>query len=225
MKRFAPLLVVSCLASFSAQAATLISVGASDATATDAGVVDKLGNVTVPAGRIGDVHHSAVLVFQITGIPAGNRVENASLSLEIKSAFGAPAAVHSLDLYGLSFRSDASVLGSDYYEGALDTTAGVTLIGDGIYSRGGAAAVTFSGSSLTDYINAQLAAGAGEGDYLFLRVSADQELESTSYFFVNAGSHPTNPPGLSFTTVVPEPSAAMLVSLVGVVALVRRRRA
>lgn len=222
MKRFASIIAVTCLASFWAQGATLLSVAASDASATGTGVIGA-GDPTIRVGRIGDVHYSAVLVFQISGISEGQQVTDASLSLQIQQVLGGVTPTHVVDLYGLDFRSSPSVLGSDFYEGPLDSSEGASLIASSFYTLGGNKTPLISESALTDYINDQLAAGAREGDYLFFRISSNAVLESTSHYVVSAGSKPSNYPTLSFNAV-PEPSSAMLLSLVGMAGLFRRER-
>ncbi len=82
-----------------------------------------------------------------------------------------------VDVYGLAARSEPTVLGSDAFAGANDTTGAVKLQ-DNWVDLDQATPVpigvrSLSNAALVSYLNNQYSGGAGAGRYVFLRLSPD----------------------------------------------------
>ena len=116
---------------------------------------------------------AAVMPFEIPEIPDGKQFATASFTANLNQVVS--WAWQDYDLYGIPFRTSATVVGTDYYQGVYDgdpTSTAIqqkwavkeTPVGENSTTDAGNAA-------LVDYLNAQLANGAKAGDFVFLRVS------------------------------------------------------
>lgn len=221
-------LSLTCLAATPSGAATILKSLPSDASAGSSGTVVRVADTAVTAGFEGGQNVSAVLVFELPTLLPGQTIANATFSTRIVNNTSS-LGTGNLDLYGLNFRSSSAVLGSDYFSGALDASAGATLLRDNYAVTTANGTVTANAATrlnLTNYLNAQILAGAGSGSYIFLRLSNDVEPlpTATSFFFVGSNTNTTLEPTLTFD-IIPEPSSLLLGGLGGLALAIRRRRA
>lgn len=139
------------------------------------------------AGFSGNTGYSAVFVFQLPTLPAGHKFYTANFSAYLYGKDGTPA--FNGDLYGLGFRSSATVLTSDFYAGPGQS--GVTLIQDNyVVPTSGSATMSTNDQGdavLGAYLNTQYKAG-GAGKFVFIRVSPDAVMTNnyTRYKFNTA---------------------------------------
>lgn len=203
-------------------AAIVLTSLSSDASALGNNTVSNAGDSAIIAGRQGGSNRSAVFVFQLPTLLPGQTVANASFTVRVVNGTAAPTS--NLDLYGLAFRTSDAVVGTDYYSGALDSSSSATLIADSFRTPSGIDGNSvISPLSLTNYINAQIAAGAVTGNYIFLRASSDAALSSNSFYYLASNENSVKPQ-LTFD-IVPEPATALLVPVAAMgLALGRKRR-
>ena len=147
------------------------------------------GNITlrdaaVGGATVGDAEGGTVYVipFTLPSLPAGG-FTTANLNVNVLSTGGAQTNPLNADLYGLPFRTAAAAAA----DGVVLTTmfhadsapdANATLIADDFLTptTGNGVSVDTDGTAdqaLVDYLNAQVAAGAVAGDYVYLRLSPD----------------------------------------------------
>lgn len=149
------------------QAATIYGLAA-DRQVDSAGALSDPG--TMMSGYSGTTGYNPVVVFQLPTLPAGKEFSAASLRFYFAPKTGTPP--FNGDLYGIGVSSSPTVLAADFYAGAAD--AGSLLIQDNFaVPAGGTGAHVTSAATLTDYLNATYANGAGAGQYVFFRVSPD----------------------------------------------------
>lgn len=157
-----------------------------------------LWNVTKIEHRVGrgDVNYdysAAVIPFQLPAI--SGPVTSASLSLHLFSISGSTSS--HIDVYGLGYRSSASVQSGDFYQGTYDgdSTDATAIMEDfATPSTSTGELLIDSGSAadaLVDYLNAQITAGAEEGDWVFIRLSPDALEGSTRYFGFRSANYTT----------------------------------
>jgi hypothetical protein len=171
--------------------------------------------------RVGDNGTNAneqawVIPFQVPTIPTGQGVTSASLSVWLQSIGNATSVVGGVDVYGLGWRTSPTILASDYFEGAYNTDGtDATAVQNNIMLNNtpvGTISTNSTGNTaLTNYIKAQIAAGAPAGSYIFLRFNA-QSNQSTSRFWVMSSSDnatTTQRPALTITynPLITAPSA------------------
>lgn len=227
--RFLPAILFSTLlytaSGFSpARAATTLTSLASDASVTQSGVTTNLASEAVTVGRQAGSNLSAVFVFQLPTLQPGETVANASFTLRVVNAGGSPVPTSNLDLYGLAYRSEDSVLPSDYYSGERDTSPSVTFLADSFRTPSGSDGNSIvATAALTDYINAQIADGATSDSYIFLRVSSDAVLTSNAFYYLGSSTNTTQEPQLTFD-IVPEPATLTLLPITAMVLFFGRRR-
>lgn len=187
-------------------------------TPANDGQVNTNGDITDPnvhfVGRGGNgIVASAVYAFLLPVLPAGATISDATFTVVFEAGQGVGFNV---DLYGLGFRSSPTLLTTDAYGGALDTTD-ATRIQDNFgfpgMPTGAISTSAEAGQSLADYLNAQYAAGAvGGQDYVFLRLSPDTTNTSLGRFNVDAMNDTGDGvPSLSYT--VPEPASFAWVAI------------
>lgn len=184
----------------------------------------KIGSVGANLATSGRV---PVYVFQLPDLGAtANPFAAADMQFSIAGT-NAGTTVN-VDLYGLARRdATAGVQTVDYFLGDLDTTD-ATLIQDNIVTPDMAnVAVNTSAAgdlALASFLNAQYAAGAGAGQYVYLRVNVDGPMSaSTGYNGFTADDDVVeNRPFITYSAV-PEPASLGLIGLAGL-ALVRRRQ-
>jgi hypothetical protein len=141
-------------------------------------------------GYSGNTAMDTEFVFQLPVLPAGQMVSSASLSIFYDGKTSSPT--YNGDLYGLHYRSSATVQVGDFYVGASDPHA--TLIQTGfttpaLPNAGQHIGTSSSGNAnLASYLNAQYNTGATSGSYVFLRVNPDTVLSNnyTRYLFDSA---------------------------------------
>jgi hypothetical protein len=171
-----------CLPRAAAQTMTDITADAQVAsTSTVSTTADPMD-----CGFSGSTGMCPVFVFQLPTLPSGQAIATATFESYCDGKDGTPT--FNGDLYGLTFRASSSVLTTDYYAGALDTSA--TLLEDNYAPTSLAnsgAKLYCSSNALTNYLNEQYQNG-GAGKYIFVRVSPDQVLTSnyTRYKFQSA---------------------------------------
>jgi hypothetical protein len=169
----------------------------------------------------------AVYVFQLPSPPPGMPIINdASFQFTIVSDL--PDGAYNIDLYGLGARTVSTVLSTDNFFGALDTTD-ATLIQDNIvpsvHPDLGVENVTTSAaanSALVNYLNAQYTI-AGPGNYIFLRLNPDTSPpnEDTGVNVAFADND-TGKPQLTIN-FVPEPGTVAPGAIIATVSCARRR--
>ena len=236
------LLVLSAVAGLSfaavAQAALIMGDAAdvyiqstSDGTLTLGG---QGAGADLQVGRGGPlVTSAAVIPFALPTRAPGFKVSAATFS--ILEGLSPVTVTTATDLYGLGFRTSATVVTSDFYMGTaadVKDATDATLIKAAFSTAGGyyaaSAVLSDASASLVSYLNAQYDAGAVAGNFVFLRVNpqvfttANRLALSCSESTLNSGA---NRPTLDITFAsVPEPTSLALLGL-SAVALLRRRRA
>jgi hypothetical protein len=166
-------LVALCLLTFTSIASpnTFTVYGdPADATVTPSQIYPgDPGNNDGQVGVNGGYVVSDVYVFRLPTLAAGMRIGAADFSFYADGY----SSNYTVDLYGLLYRTSSTVLTSDAYSGPNDTQN--TLIQSTILPRfgpvGRIATTSAADTSLAAYLNAQYAAGAVGGDYVFLRLS------------------------------------------------------
>lgn len=166
--------------------------------------VDGSGNTT-----------SAIIPFQLPARPSGETVDLANLNVYV--SFGREWINANVDLYGLTFQTDAgtgrTIFNTDHFAGAYpDGTAGVTAIEDDYFAKNVAPGTldtprweeTTNEANLIAYLNAQYDAGAAAGDWVFLRLSMDDDAMTGAQYFNIEGGDSTEPAALEigFTGVL-----------------------
>ena len=149
---------------------------AADAGVTEVPAIENLTNPTSNCGNGGSspyVNRCVVYVFQLPNLGAvTNPFVKASFTFNDAGNNGAPDAT---DLYGLGRRVSSTVLTTDYYGATTtadpNTTRLQASILTGSTSVGNITTSTSGKTALLNYLNAQYAAGAGAGQYVFLRLN------------------------------------------------------
>jgi MYXO-CTERM domain-containing protein len=230
--------VGAILSSHTAFAATYSVTGSTaDAEVNSANVGDGGGSVsnatkngTLLPGAFNLTIISPVFVFQLPTLAPGETITTANLDLR---TLRAGTISFNADLYGLGFRSASTVLGTDYFSGTLDATD-ATLIQDNLFTPAVSTTASTIGTSATgdtalaSYLQAQYAAGATGGSFVFLRLSPDFTTNpgtatSASLGYATSSAETTSKPLLTVTTT-PEPTGAGTLAALGVAALTARRR-
>ena len=149
-----------------------------------------------------------VYVFELPELQPEHEVKTADLSFYFEG-FSYYIPVGNVDLYGLAYRTGATILSSDFYQGSLDSDPNVTVIEDNIAvpsSSPGSFINTDSAAdtALVAYLNAQYMSGAIAGDFVFLRLNPDNdETNSPQRYWTFSMADNTNvaqKPVLSVTT-------------------------
>ena len=131
---------------------------------------------------------------------------------------------YGIDLYGLPARDTSTVLGSDFFAGAIaDKPAQDTAIqsyflysGDSPPAIGDHHTDATGDSNLRNYLNAQYAGGSGAGKFVFLRLNINQQFTSDYTGFSTAASEypgTDSDPLLTYVahTVDPPPSTTLMI--------------
>jgi hypothetical protein len=122
---------------------------------------------------------NAIYIFQLPNLGMRpNPFTTASFSATL-TANGNTFGSFGLDLYGLPARSATTILADDYFTGGNDTTGASKLVDNFVAwandsTRPSTGLKTTSNVNLVNYLNAQYNSGAGIGQYVFLRLSADK---------------------------------------------------
>lgn len=205
------------------------------------------GNVVVTSvvwwADIGEFYGNGrayVVPVQLPTLPSGASFDAADLAFshfgpgavnEVGGYYGAGLPNYNVDLYGLSrVATLPDVLPADYFSGPADATS--ALLQNNYLdptSPGNRAVVHTDASgdtSLAAWLNTMYADGANAGKYVFLRLNPDGvqgALPWSGYQVMTAGAGGADEkPVLSYSVIVPEPSALALLGL-GALALRRRR--
>lgn len=208
--------------------------------------------VSKTAGRVGrgntTLSELYVIPFQLPVLAAGESINSATLTLNVTGA-GNVVTVNAnggtqvlrADLYGLGYRADSTVLATDAYVGAsggsgFDTTDATLLSADFLrgdtdvratpaISTSAPLVKSTSGNALSTYLNAQYAAGAVGGNFVFLRVNPDELYTGGQYEIATADNATASlRPVLTYeVTAVPEPTALAGVTGLALLALRRNR--
>lgn len=163
-----------------------------------------IGNPNGNAGAAAPVY-----VFQLPNVGAvANPFATASFSVALVSASDFNG--FSADVYGLAARPDPAVLASDAFAGSLDSTDATRLADNWINMNGSGITTgvrTLSNAALVNYLNAQYAAGANAGKYVFLRISPDAgaNIFKNTRFAAAEISDAANRPTLTYTLATPPP--------------------
>ena len=147
---------------------------------------------------------SPVFVFQIpAAVLADSSQVFDSASFKVRLGDSPMPGATNGDLYGLGYRTGATVLASDFYEGSSDANA--TLIAGNFLTNQSPAYgdVTTSAATLKTYLNAQLSAARAAGAtsaYVFLRVSPDATISGGHCLLAMSEAGGTAVPTLTYTT-------------------------
>ncbi len=191
---------------------TSVAADLLDRSVASTGALGKTTDTTVRVGDNGTNASEQVIIipFKLPSLPAGATITSANLSVYLAQLANSKSLAGSIDVYGLGRRATNTVLASDYFEGAYGTDAtDATAIQTGLASKTstvGTLGLNASGiSSLTSYLNAQYANGAGANQYVFLRLNAESDqLKSRYWKFATANaSTVSQKPSLSITFDVP----------------------
>ncbi|MEP0367030.1 MAG: putative Ig domain-containing protein [Cyclobacteriaceae bacterium] len=140
------------------------------------GTTQWVGQTTARVGGASSAYDAGLIMpFQLPALPAGHEVSEASFSAKLVSKVNSP--VGNMNLHGVTSRSTSGVLVSDY-------TASSTLVETGYITSSTAAGVVSltNDQELADFINAQYAAGAVAGDYIFFKIQSDVDEANYSYW-------------------------------------------
>ncbi|MEP0938046.1 MAG: hypothetical protein ABJH57_09575 [Cyclobacteriaceae bacterium] len=129
-----------------------------------------------------DIYDMAgVFPFEIPQIEDGERFVFASFKATVKDI--SPWAIQNYDLYGIPYRPEFYVLGTDYYQGVYDGDANATAIqqkfADQTAAKGPISTSVAGETALVTYLNQQLDNGAKPGDFVFLRINVDVDDATT----------------------------------------------
>ncbi len=116
-----------------------------------------------------------VLPFEVPEIPAGMKIINAELKLQVTASTSWDSNTN-YDLYGISARDADSVLPSDFFTGVYDTDTNADVTALQAAMINGAEPVgehTYGATGLEAFINDQIQNGA-TGKYVFLRINPDR---------------------------------------------------
>ena len=177
---------------------------------------------------------SALFPFALPELAPGEVITSATLSV-LSEAMTGNFPVANVDLYGLPLDpAPVTQDGSWYFSGANDSTVGVTKLQDNflVPSDMTGTRTRYVSTDISGYINSLYGAGAAAGDFATIRLSYDQEVDTTAHNRYQIRSRQASStvensedqwPLLIITTeVIPEPGVAM-VGLIGMMALLRRR--
>ena len=181
-----------------------------------------LGSASSAALSIGDdnagssrSNQCAVIMFALPALQAGQAVTTANLALEISTGFPGGTFPKGVDIYGLRYSASSAVSTNDYGFGILTGTNDV-LIMDNIAQF--AQNITYNytvyetdaaaDAVLANWINAQYAAGAVGGNYVFLRIHPDTKT-ANSINVASANSTTNTKPTLTLEigSAAPDPDS------------------
>lgn len=136
-----------------------------------------------------------VFPFELPELPAGQTVIGAVFTIKLEGITNGPSGV--VDLYGLDYRSTSTVsAATDFYEGTYngDATASTGLMSSFATTSSPTNTIMLhSSANLTNYINAQYTAGAGEGDFVFLRLSpSNTNVDDNRYWIFSSANSTTS---------------------------------
>lgn len=167
--------------------AAIIYGSTSDTEVREDGAVSASNSTGLLAGGGGSpaLDRAAVFVFQLPDFGAvSNPFNSAKFQFNVSSKSGTPP---NFDLYGLGRRANSAVLAGDYYGETNNADASdATLLQNQILVAATATGVrsnnSAGGTALKNYLNTQYAAGAGAGQYVFLRFSSETPAAGVNRF-------------------------------------------
>lgn len=139
-----------------------------------------------------DANGAAFYIFELPDIASPETLDSAEFSFQLTHQNGDPS--FNADLYGISYRDVTTVSLDDYYHGVFggDTNPEVTALQNDILtpaSSSGEHQTDVTGSAnLLNFVKAQYTAGAQAGDYIVLRINADQSEIAPGGFYYNLAS-------------------------------------
>jgi len=187
-----------------------MSGDAADAQVNRLAGVNSVTGATSGHCRIGnnsadDQQMSVVHVFEIPPAILADPTQWFDTASYTARLSGKVVTTRNADLYGLGYRTTSAVLASDFYAGASDGAS--TLLKDNflVPSMTYPSLIVESGSALTSYLNAQLAAARAANAtsaYVFLRTNIDS-IGNYQYYQLgmNEGGG-ANIPTIAYSTVI-----------------------
>lgn len=180
----------------------------------------------VGQGAVADAsnYQMAVIPFLLPDLPAGERIDTASLSIEVtQNAYANQSSGQNLNIVGVRSAASSTVLAADFSGGT--TVASSVLYMD--YAVPGIVADhTFSSADLADYLQSIYdAPGYVSGStYVFLRLAPNEpDVRANSYLIIASANHTTaTVPTLTLTTI-PEPATVGMLGLGTLMMLMIRR--
>lgn len=171
-----------------------------------------------------DYYQMAVIPFLLPDLPAGERIDTASLSIEVtQNAYANLSSGQNLNIIGVRSATSSTVLAADFSGGT--TVASSVLYMD--YDVPGIVADhTFSSAGLADYLQSIYdAPGYVSGStYVFLRLAPNEpDVRANSYLIIASANHTTaSVPTLTLTTI-PEPATVGMLGFGTLMILMIRR--
>lgn len=142
------------------------------------------GQSTMRIGGANTVDSNGVFPFALPPLASGEAVVGATFEIKLDSITNSPSG--GLDLYGLPSRGTSPVNASgDFYKGAFNGDSSATGIASAFATASTPAnsVLVHASAALVNYINAQYTAGAGAGDFVFLRLSpSDPNIGNYQYW-------------------------------------------
>ncbi|MEO9475948.1 MAG: hypothetical protein ABJG41_10450 [Cyclobacteriaceae bacterium] len=155
---------------------------------------------------------SAIMPFELPEIPAGKVISDASLKVYV--SYGREWVTTNIDLYGLDYDASPTLSADDHFAGDFGDGSGTgsdTGIEDDYFTKnvdnGTLDTERYEETSeggnanLVTYLEAQIAAGADAGDYVFLRLSVENTDVAGAHYFKIEGEDSEYPAVLSITYV------------------------
>jgi len=161
----------------------------------------RAGNWTGGTGQT----HAGIFIFQLPDLGAvANPFDTVTFSFTTSAIDKNPAVTYSADLYGIDARSTSDMITSDFYVGD-DEDPDATKLQDSIMTPTSTSG-SFTSVDISDYLNAQYAAGMNAGDYVFLRVNRDGSTnitdEGNGYIvWASEAADAGDRPSMSYTTI------------------------
>ncbi|HUV41170.1 MAG TPA: hypothetical protein VMW23_05230, partial [Sedimentisphaerales bacterium] len=163
----------------------------SDTTVNNAGVVGWTGSQSSRIGgsSVDGFDTCVVYVFELPAVGENNDITDANLSFYFES-YSYYRVSGNADLYGLAYSSSSAVQSGHWYQGPYAGDPCAAALQDNVLTPSTLPNSTISTDSsgnnaLKAYLNAQYAGGAGEGDYIFIRVGPDaNETNSPQRYWV-----------------------------------------
>ncbi len=144
------------------------------------GGMPALREAFIGGATVGDAEGGTAFIipFVLPPLPTGSGFTEASLNIQVINVAGAMENAMNADLYGLPYRTaaaaaaDGVVLTSMFHaDSTPDPNATMILPGFLTPSTASGAMVNTDVAALVAYLNAQIAAGAQAGDFVYLRIS------------------------------------------------------
>lgn len=150
------------------------------------------GQSNIRVGGSGSgVDSAGVFPFELPNLGSAEVITGADFSIYLESISGSPSG--DVDLYGLDYRSSSAVNSSgDFYEGSYGSDSSATALDNAFATSSSPSSTVLTvdsvgSSALVDFLNAQYAAGAQGGDYIFLRLNpSDTDVANYHYWLFSS---------------------------------------